>query len=110
MGGAELDFREAALAPGVTEVKVFSLLGGVEVIVPPGLNVECRGIALLGGFEHLADAEMHPDPHAPTLRITGLALMGGVHVSVRHSGETSSDARRRRKLERRDRRRRLRGG
>ena len=110
MGGVQLDFREAALAPGVTEVKVYTVMGGVDIIVPPGLNVESHGMALLGGFEHKGDTTMHPDPHAPTLRITGLAIMGGVDVSVRQSGESASDARRRRKLERRDQRKRLRGG
>jgi hypothetical protein len=50
-----------------------------------------------------------PDPHAPTLRITGLACMGGVTVTVRHPGETAGDARRRRKLERQDQRRITRG-
>jgi len=109
MGGAELDFREAMLAPGVTEVRVYALMGGAEIIVPPDMNVESNGIALMGGWDHMADSAMHPDPHAPTLRITGLALMGGVGVSVRHAGETARDARRRRKLERRERRKRLRG-
>ena len=110
MGGTQLDFREAVLGPGVTEIQVFTVMGGVDIIVPPGLNVESHGVALLGGFEHKADATMHPDPHAPTLRITGLAIMGGVDVSVRQSGESASDARRRRKLQRRDQRKRLRGG
>ena len=110
MGGAKLDLREADLAPGVTDIQVFTVCGGVEIIVPPGLNVESHGIAILGGFEHLADGEIHPDPHAPTLRITGLAIMGGVEVSVRHAGETARDARRRRKLARREQRKRLRGG
>ena len=110
MGGAEIDFREAVMGPGVTEIQVFTLWGGVEVIVPPGMNVESHGIALMGGFEHAGDQLHSPDPNAPTLRITGLALMAGVDISVRHSGETASDARRRRKLERREQRRRLRGG
>lgn len=110
LGGAELDFREAILAPGVTEVRVFTVCGGVEIIVPPGLNVESQGIAILGGFEHVGDSPIHPDPHAPTLRITGLALMAGVEVSVREPGETARDARRRRKMTRREQRRRLRGG
>jgi len=109
-GGAELDFREAVLGPGVTDVQVYTICGGVDVIVPPGLNVESHGIALLGGFEHVADSVFQADPHAPTLRITGVALMGGVDVSVRHAGETAGDARRRRKLERREKRRRLRSG
>jgi hypothetical protein len=109
-GGAELDFREAIMGPGVTELQIYTMWGGVEVIVPPGLNVESHGIALMGGFEHAGDQLHSPDPDAPTLRITGLALMAGVDISVRHSGETASDARRRRKLERREQRRRLRGG
>jgi hypothetical protein len=109
MGGVELDFRQAALGPGVTEVQVYTVMGGVEILVPPGLNVESHGIALMGGFEHVGDTTMHPDPHAPTLRIKGVALMAGVNVSVRHPGETGRDARRRRKLERRDQRKRLRG-
>jgi len=110
LGGTELDFREAVMGPGVTDLKVLTVCGGVEIIVPPGMNVESHGIALLGGFEHSGDNVYHPDPHAPTLRITGLAVCGGVEVSVRHSGETKRDARRRRKLERREQRRKLRGG
>jgi len=109
MGGVEMDFREAILGPGVTEVQVFAMWGGVEIIVPPGLNVESHGIALMGGFEHVGDSLIHPDPHAPTLRVTGVALMAGVEVSVREPGETSRDARRRRKVTRRQQRKRLRG-
>jgi len=110
MGGTELDFREAVMGPGVTDLQVFTICGGVEIIVPPGMNVESHGVALLGGFDHVADSVHRPDPHAPTLRITGVALMGGVDVRVRHPGETARDARRRMKLERREQRRRLRGG
>jgi hypothetical protein len=105
-----LDFREALLPPGVTELKVYTVFGGVEVIVPPGLNVESRGIALMGGFEHVSDELTSPDPDAPTLRITGIAVMAGVDVNVRHPGETARDARRRRRLERRELRKKLRGG
>ncbi len=108
-GGTELDFRDAVMAPGVTDVKVFTMFGGVEIIVPPGLHVESHGIALLGGFEHVADNIHAADPRAPTLRITGVALMGGVDISVRHQGETARDARRRRRIERREQRRLRRG-
>jgi hypothetical protein len=109
MGGTELDFREARLGPGVTEVQVFTMWGGVEIIVPPGLNVESHGIGIMGGFDHRADG-LEPQPGAPTLRISGVALMGGVDITVRHVGESSRDARRRRRQERRDRLRELRDG
>ncbi len=107
---ARKNYSIAVMGPGVTELQVFTLCGGVEVIVPPGLNVESHGIAIMGGFEHRGDDYHNPDPHAPTLRITGVAIMGGVEVTVRHPGETARDARRRRKLERKERRRRMKGG
>jgi DUF1707 SHOCT-like domain len=109
-GGAELDFREAVLGPGVTELEVYAMWGGVEVIVPPGLNVESHGIGLLGGFDHRAESYDAPDPTAPTLRVTGIALMGGVEITVRHVGESKRDARRRRRVERRERAREIREG
>lgn len=108
MGGAELDFREARFGPGVTEVQVFTMWGGVDIIVPPGLHVETQGMAVMGGFDHRAESAT-PDPDGPTLLITGVAVMGGVDVQERHPGETARDARRRRRLERKERRR-LRGG
>lgn len=108
-GGAELDFREAALGPGVTELRIFAMWGGVEVIVPPGLNVESHGMGIMGGFDHAADRSA-PDPLAPTLRISGVALMGGVDINVRHPGESSRDARQRRRHERRERVREIKDG
>jgi len=110
MGGTELDFREAALPPGVTEVQVWTMWGGVEIIVPPGVNVESHGLALLGGFDHSGTTASVPDPLAPTIRITGVALMAGVEITVRHPGEKKGDARRRRRKEGREQRRRLRSG
>ncbi len=44
MGGIDLDFREAVFCPDVSEVNITSVMGGVAVIVPPQLNVECSGV------------------------------------------------------------------
>jgi hypothetical protein len=109
-GGAELDFREAALGPGVTELRVVAIWGGVDIIVPPGLNVESHGMGIMGGFDHVADSDVRADPTAPTLRISGVALMGGVDITVRHPGESARDARQRRRQERRERLREVRDG
>ena len=100
MGGVGLDFREALLPPGETEVTIIAIMGGAEIIVPPGLRVDCQGIAIMGGFDHY-DEESRPNPEAPTLKINGFALMGGVEITVRQPGESAGDARRRRKQERR---------
>ncbi len=95
MGGAELDFREARIAPGVTELNVFALMGGVQIVVPPGVHVEMNGIALMGGFDEKVRAEAPPAPGAPVLRIGGFAMMGGVEVSVRYADESEREARQR---------------
>jgi len=109
MGGVVLDFREALLPPGETEVWIFTAMGGAEIVVPPGLTVESNGVAILGGFEHREDAGMSPDPDAPVLRIHGLAIMGGVEVSIRYPGETPREAKRRHRGAKR-RQKRLRDG
>ena len=100
-GGISLDFREADLAPGVTELTIICLMGGVEIIVPPNLNVEVAGSAILGGFdqEHPGADGLTTEPVA-TLRITGVAFAGGVGVETRRIGESSRQARKRIKSER----------
>src|SRR5262245_12280110 len=70
-GGAEIDFREVTLPPGVTHVKIFCVMGGAEIIVPPDLAVECDGIAVMGGFEQVDRAPTSADPDAPLLRVSG---------------------------------------
>jgi hypothetical protein len=104
MGGCTLDFREARLGPGVTEVYAVAFWGGVEVIVPPWLRVEVSGIGIMGGFDYLHDTEGAPSPDAPTLKVSGVAVMAGVEVKVRIPGESAREARKRIKEDRRARR------
>jgi hypothetical protein len=99
-GGAELDFRDADLAPGVTEVTIIAVMGGASVVVPPNLNVETGGIAIMGGFDHRGTGET-PSADSPTLRVNGLAVMGGVDIQVRQPGESEREARQRQREERR---------
>lgn len=102
MGGAELDFRDAVLAAPRTRITALAIMGGVDIIVPPGVRVEMGGVALLGGFDYDA-GEPEPVPSdAPVIRVDGLALMGGVSVSMRLPGESGKDARRRLRQERRE--------
>ena len=100
MGGVDLDLREARFGPGVTEIVVFALMGGVEIVVPPGVHVDMNGLAVMGGFGQTGYAAPPADPRAPVLRIGGFCLMGGVDVQVRYPGERPRDARARAKLER----------
>jgi hypothetical protein len=100
MGGASLDFRDVRMPPGTTEVQIAAIMGGVEIIVPPGLRVACDGIGIMGGFEQSGAVGADVPDDGPLLRITGLALMGGVEITQRYPGETTRDARKRRKRDR----------
>jgi len=100
MGECVLDFREAQLGHGVTEVHGFAIMGGVEVLVPLDVRVECSGIGIMGSFDHKGSVTSTKDPEAPVIRVNGVAIMGGVNVRVRYPGETARDARLRSKAER----------
>ena len=81
MGGVYLDFRDAVMLDGVTEVDIRTIMGGVKIIVPDDIDVETEGMGIMGGFEHLSHTSEHPD--AALLRITGFAIMGGVEIKLR---------------------------
>jgi hypothetical protein len=76
MGGSDLDFNDAELASDVVDVTVFSLMGGAEIHVPEGINLEISDIGLLGG-NAVDVGDTHPDPGGPTLRIKLISIMGG---------------------------------
>lgn len=96
MGGIQLDFRDAALLEGTSEVRVLAVMGGVNIVVPDDVDVEVNGIGLMGGFEHVS--HHGPGEDRPLLRIKGLALMGGVTVRVKPAPAPSTGRRIARKL------------
>ncbi|MEU1369468.1 DUF1707 domain-containing protein [Streptomyces sp. NPDC005803] len=97
-GGGHIDLREANFEDREVVVRCFTIMGGIQVTVPPDLNVDVRGIGIMGGFgEHTKD-DGDPAPDAPRVRITGLALMGGVGVERKRS---KAEKRRLRDAERR---------
>ncbi len=110
MGGVELDFRDAPLPPDGVDITVVALMGGVEVIVPPGVHVDMGGIAIMGGFDQSGDDTVEPDRDAPTIRVNGLAMMGGVNVTTRYPGESGREAKRRKRAFLKARRKRLKKG
>ena len=80
MGGVELDFRDARLLEGTSEVTILAVMGGVKIVVPPDVDLVVDGLGLMGGFPHLRQqAEGEQDAR---LVIRGVALMGGVEVKV----------------------------
>lgn len=84
-GGGEIDLREANFEDREIVVRCFAIMGGIQVTVPPELNVDVRGIGIMGGFGERTKDEGIPSPDAPRVRITGLALMGGIGVEHKRS-------------------------
>jgi hypothetical protein len=99
MGGARLDLREARFPPGPMEIEIFSIMGGTEIIVPPGLAVETHGSAIMGGFQEVNRAPAHPEADAPLLRVHGFVMMGGVDIRMQLPGETGREAHHRQRRE-----------
>lgn len=102
-GSAKLDFTQALLAPGVTELRAFAVFGSVELWVPADLEVELDASALFGSVERKdagggvkrflrdqlrrvsgggADDPLSDDD-PPVLRIRGRAIFGSIIVRVR---------------------------
>jgi hypothetical protein len=82
MGGADLDLREAVLDAPEVEITVWSIMGGSDVIVPEGVNVELEGFALLGGNKLRLEGPP-PPPGAPVVRVRAWSLMGGTDVKTK---------------------------
>lgn len=79
MGGSDLDLNDAELADDYVELTVFSLMGGADIRVPEGLNVEVSEFAFMGGNSVRLGDEL-PDPGGPVLRLRLLSIMGGTDV------------------------------
>jgi DUF1707 SHOCT-like domain/Cell wall-active antibiotics response LiaF, C-terminal len=89
MGGSTIDLNDAELADRETQLNVYSLMGGNEVRVPHGVNVQISEFAFMGGNDVQVGDEIAP-AGGPTIHIR--MIMGG------------SSLRRGRKLSRRERR------
>jgi class 3 adenylate cyclase len=98
MGGCVLDLRTAQLSAPVTTITVVAIMGGVEVIVPPGVRVEMHGVPLMGGWSNHVRQEGLP-PDAPQVHIRGVALIGGVDVRIKEQSRRNH----RRRQQRRER-------
>jgi hypothetical protein len=99
-GSSVIDFREARFSSNSVTLDVRAIFGSLEVIVPPQLAVECDGSSIFGSIESHGGGAAIADPDRPVLRIVGTALFGSIDVQTRLPGESSRDARRRRRRER----------
>jgi len=86
MGGAVVDLQRDDL-PARIDVHAVAVMGGIEVLVPRGVEVHLSGLSLMGGRETSVDP---PRPGAPVVTVQGFALMGA--IEVKHGKEVTREA------------------
>jgi len=85
LGSLTLDLTNATLAPDA-KLSVTAVLGGCEILVPPGWDVRLGGVPVLGGWDDTT--RRGPAlPGAPVLTVRAVAILAG--VEVRHPARWS---------------------
>ncbi len=91
-GSTELDFRQAQLDEGETEIAIVAGCGAVEILVPSDLPVLVTGLSILGARSILGQSDngiLHGTDHASPdfatatgkrLRLAVFTAVGGVEV------------------------------
>jgi hypothetical protein len=78
-GDVEIDFRKASLTSGEAQVTAVTPFGDVEVVVPPGVDVEVSGFTLFGSKRVRVEGPVGPS--APVIRLRAFTVFGSVKVS-----------------------------
>ncbi|HHU40139.1 MAG TPA: DUF1707 domain-containing protein [Propionibacterium sp.] len=74
-GGSSFDFRDAVFTSDEVTINIFCAFGGVDVVVPEGVNVRNETVAIFGGSDV---KNITPAPGGPTVILKGLVLFGGI--------------------------------
>jgi len=79
MGGCLLDLRQAEVVGDEATITAIAFMGGVDIVVPEGIEVVLEGFAFMGG-KHAAIKDVPVLPGSPLIRVRAFAFMGGVNV------------------------------
>jgi class 3 adenylate cyclase len=79
MGSCRLDLRQAQLDGPELVINAVAVMGGIDVIVPAGIQVEMTGLAIFGGKDCRVP-DVRPVPGSPVVRVRVFAFMGAVTV------------------------------
>ena len=79
MGGAKLDLRKAVIKKEAT-LQVFTICGGIELLVPENVVVQPQATCILGAIENKQRGASTKS--APILYIAGTVALGGIEVKT----------------------------
>jgi Domain of unknown function (DUF1707) len=77
-GSGVLDLRYADFTSTEVDIHAVSIMGVQNILLPPEVNVEVQGRGVMGGFER--EVSSQGAPGAPTVKIRGFSLWGGVGI------------------------------
>jgi hypothetical protein len=86
LGGVGLDLRDATIEGDEIVITAVAVLGGIEIVVPEGVEVDLDGFALLGGNEH-EQGTAPVRPGTPVVRVRAFSLLGGIGVKVKRGAD-----------------------
>ena len=81
-GSVDIDLTNARLGPGLSHIELRVIMGSITITVPPDIRVECDGDPLLGSFDMHGQRNSAPPADAPTIRVSGSAILGSVEVRI----------------------------
>lgn len=76
-GGGVVDLRYADFTSAEVDIRSISIMGGQTILLPPEVNVDVRGIGVLGNFDHVSGVGSVGAPH---ITIRGFAVLGSVGI------------------------------
>ena len=76
-GGIRMDLRGAVITED-EEIDIHTFCGGIELLVPPTVNVLVKSRSFIGGVGNAA--ERNTDTNAPCLHIVASNFFGGVDI------------------------------
>jgi predicted membrane protein len=74
-GAVSCDLRNAVIQKDCA-IQVSAIFGGIDILVPPGVNVRGNTVSIFGGMSNNTAAQ----PDAPTVYISGVCMFGGVEI------------------------------
>jgi class 3 adenylate cyclase len=86
MGGCHLDLRNAEVEGSEVVIIAVAIMGGIEIVVPEGIEVELGGFAIMGGKDDGRVKSVRPLPGSPIIRVKALAIWGGVTIRSKPTG------------------------
>lgn len=79
-GGLELDLRGATVDPRGAQLRLGSLYGGLDVVIPDDWQVTVRKVGIFGGVDGPDEPARSSAEPGPAVEISAVAVFGGLSV------------------------------